>query len=213
MSSDRQLRDIPTAGRVVDCLRSAIVDAGAGLADVPQLLKQVIVEELWRERKSLQSDEHIQFKNFVEFIHAKPPEGLGCDLSTLKKLCRDDVEALDLLSHFSSVRARGGDRRSKNFKLNNVKFDLPATGNSVDYALDRLRRDRPDLHRAVLSGSISANRAMISAGFRKKKIQINADVFSFVKFISKNFSPDEITELVDRLNREINEKSCSTKRS
>lgn len=63
MGGKHQQKSLSNGERVVDCLWSAIVDAGSGLADVPQLLKQVIREGLWRERKSLQSDEQIQFKS------------------------------------------------------------------------------------------------------------------------------------------------------
>jgi hypothetical protein len=46
------------------------------------------------------------------------------------------------------------------------------TGNSKDYALRKLRRDRPDLHEKVLKGLISTNKAMLDAGFRKKQISV-----------------------------------------
>ncbi len=191
----------PKSDRIVDCLRSAIVDAGAGLADVPELLKRVIVEELWCERKNSQGENETTFTNFTDFVRAKPPEGLGCDLATLKKLCRDDVLTLELLAKVSCQRSHGGNRRSENFKFDNVKFEKPATGNSAQYGLDRLRRKRPDLHREVLSGSISVNRAMIKAGFRKEKIQLQLDVFSFAKFIKKRFSRTEISKLIELLKR------------
>lgn len=47
-------------------------------------------------------------------------------------------------------------------------------GTSVEYALRRLRKPeekggRPDLHARVLAGEISANAAMVEAGFRKPK--------------------------------------------
>jgi hypothetical protein len=42
-------------------------------------------------------------------------------------------------------------------------------GNSVDAALRRLRKSRPDLHARVLNGELSANAAMIEAGFRKPR--------------------------------------------
>jgi hypothetical protein len=41
-------------------------------------------------------------------------------------------------------------------------------GNSAAKALRRLRKDRPDLHKLVLEGKLSANKAMIEAGFRVK---------------------------------------------
>ena len=45
---------------------------------------------------------------------------------------------------------------------NDFEVDLTAA-----YAVRRLRKDRPDLHGRVLDGELSANAAMIEAGFRK----------------------------------------------
>jgi hypothetical protein len=63
----------------------------------------------------------------------------------------------------------GGDRRSDDFKHDNVMFETPATqGNSLSYTLNRLRRKSPELFNAVLAGDMSANAAAIQAGFRKQ---------------------------------------------
>jgi hypothetical protein len=40
-------------------------------------------------------------------------------------------------------------------------------GNSRTYALRRLAKDRPDLHAQCLAGEMTANAAMVQAGFRK----------------------------------------------
>jgi hypothetical protein len=40
-------------------------------------------------------------------------------------------------------------------------------GTTAAAALRRLRTQRPDLHALVLSGQVSANRAMVIAGFRR----------------------------------------------
>ncbi|CAN5759532.1 hypothetical protein BH20ACI4_BH20ACI4_20760 [soil metagenome] len=191
----------PKSDRVVDSLRSAIVDTGLGLADVPELLKQVIVEELWRARENSQGKNKIIFADFTDFVRAKAPEGLGYGIPTLKKLCRDNAQTLELLAKVSRRRSHGGDRRSENFKFNNFKFEKPATGNSSQYGLDRLRRMRPDLHPAVLFRKHSINCAMIKAGFRKEKIQLQLNVFSFAKFINKKFSRAEILKLIELLSR------------
>jgi hypothetical protein len=47
----------------------------------------------------------------------------------------------------------------------------PPTGNSVSYALRRLRKQRPDLYEQVKAGEQTANEAMVEAGFREKQIQ------------------------------------------
>ena len=41
-------------------------------------------------------------------------------------------------------------------------------GRGVTYILRRLKRDRPDLLKRVVSGELSANAAAVEAGFRKR---------------------------------------------
>jgi hypothetical protein len=41
-------------------------------------------------------------------------------------------------------------------------------GNSRTYAMRRLAKDRPDLHAQCLAGELTANAAMVQAGFRKR---------------------------------------------
>ncbi len=53
------------------------------------------------------------------------------------------------------------------------------TGTSTDYALRRLRKDRPDLHQRVLNKELSPNAAMIEAGFRVKTFTLPATACAF----------------------------------
>ena len=62
--------------------------------------------------------------------------------------------ALDALDK-ATVGGWGGDRKSEEIKLNNVNLDSGTeapVGNSNAYALRKLRKDRPDLHKQVLAG-------------------------------------------------------------
>jgi len=43
---------------------------------------------------------------------------------------------------------------------------LKQRGTSDEYAIAKLRQDRPDIHERVLAGEISANAGMVEAGFR-----------------------------------------------
>ncbi len=87
-------------------------------------------------------------RRVLDVVDGGPPEGLGAGIRTLKHLCRDDAEALDLLDRMTQT-PHGGDHKSDqaSIKFDNVQVDTPApTGNSKDAALRRLRKDRPDLH-------------------------------------------------------------------
>ena len=50
----------------------------------------------------------------------------------------------------------------------NVINTLSSQGNSKAYTVSRLKRDRPDLFEKVVAGELSANKAAIEAGFRRK---------------------------------------------
>ena len=100
----------------------------------------------------------------------------GADYKMLHRLCAGDAETLDLLAQASRSRKRGGDRRSESFKVDDGNFEPTKKGNSVEYALKRLRRQRPDLHRQVIEGKLSVNRAMIVASYRKRPLPISRDL-------------------------------------
>jgi len=137
--------EIVASNNMIDDLRSAITDGTAGLFDVPLLIKRVIENEVWRERFVLQTKEKTYFSSFEEFVKASPPEGLGTTIGQLQRLCADNLAVLDLLDRARSKSERGGDRRSDNFKRNNVTFETRKSGNSSVYSLRRLRKKRPDL--------------------------------------------------------------------
>jgi hypothetical protein len=58
-----------------------------------------------------------------------------------------------------------GTRTDLGDDINDVKA---AKGTSRAYTLSRLKRERPDLFAQVVAGKLSANKAAIRAGFRKK---------------------------------------------
>jgi hypothetical protein len=104
------------------------------------------------------------------------------DLRTLKNVCRDDPEALNLID-VATQREHGGDRS----KIDNVQLDPTPTGNSRDAALRRLRKDRPDLHKEVIAGKKTAHRAMVEAGFRKAPTALEAAKKAVAKLTEKEW--------------------------
>jgi hypothetical protein len=81
--------------RIVISLRSAVKDGWLGLEDVPDLIKKILRESLWRERVIQKTGELVRFESFVDFVKTKPLEGLGADVSMLQRMCGSDIEALD----------------------------------------------------------------------------------------------------------------------
>lgn len=153
--------------QVVDSLRDAMRRGEMGLQHVPGLIKRVIREEGWRDRVITRTGQRAQFRSFAEFVIADPLEGLGEDIDAIKKLCRDDKEALDLIDLATQNKVGRP-------VIGNIVTNRPE-GNSAEKALRRLRKDRPDLHAQVVEGRLSAHRAMVEAGFRHRTATIPID--------------------------------------
>jgi len=176
---------------VTDALGHAISSGEHGLGNVPGLLKKIIKEGCWRERYIRQTKQVVKFERFAEFVSAKPLEGLGADIKTLRRLCADDPEALDELE--KEIQGKnGGDRKSEEAKISlyNIKTDPAPSGTSQAAALRRLRKSAPKLHEKVIAGQMSANAAMVKAGFRPKTFTVPADIKKAAKVLVRNFNGD-----------------------
>ena len=86
----------------------------------------------------------------------------------LKAVIQDDAEALALFRE-AMVEGPGGDKKSEDRIItDNISNGLVDHGTSKAYTVSRLKRDRPDLFEKVVAGELSANKAAIEAGFRRK---------------------------------------------
>jgi hypothetical protein len=136
----------------------------------PAAITVVLRKDCWRRRYDKRLKRVIEFDRFEDFVTTPPLEGLGASIDLLRKMCQDDIEACDLIDRVTAGRW-GGDRKSehaiKDANSNLDELEKP-TGTTRRYALRRLRKDRPDLHARVLGGELSANAAMVEAGFRRK---------------------------------------------
>lgn len=185
---------------LITTLAKLVNSAGWDLQSLPGLVKRVITEEMWPERVVRITHETARFKSFAEFVTTPPPAGLGTNVETLERLCRDDAEALTLLRQVTT-RPRGGDTRSAEAAINtyNVSIDRNAHGNARAYTLDRLSRERPDLYQQVVDKELTANAAAIEAGWRKRKIQLEPEPQSVISFILRHFTAEERATIVRAL--------------
>lgn len=163
------------AWQIANALQKSMAEGEHGLAAVPKLVVKVVSEELWREIYCEPIKQTVKFKSFVEFVTSGLPEGLGATVRLLKNLCADNPAALDAIDMATANQPGNatGNNQHGTVDIVNISTSSRPTGNSHDAALRRLRKDRPDLHKRVIDGEISAHGAMVEAGFRKRPDPLN----------------------------------------
>lgn len=162
---------LKTTGTLVESLGSALRRGDHALGTVPELLKRILREGVWREFVT-QRGEHVEHQRFADFVVTPPLKGIGASIDLVRRVIADDKEALDLLDQ-ALQNPQGGDHsKSDNIRL---AQSSKQAGTSSDYALRKLRKDAPDLHAEVLEGNLSAHAAMVKAGFRPKTFTVRAD--------------------------------------
>lgn len=179
------------SGEVVGELRSLLY-AAQNLDAIADAIYTILKEELWCEFYDEVAHSVIKHETFASFVTSAPPEGLGTTIDRVKNLCRDNVPTLDLLDQ-AVTRKPGGDKRSGEYQTNhnNIMNDS-VQGTSEVYALRRLRKQAPELHKQVIDGELSANAAMVEAGFRKRYIQVPDDAEKAGKILRRHFTREEI---------------------
>lgn len=186
---------------LVEALGSSLRRTGNGLEAVPGLVKEVLREEAWREFVTPRG-ELVRHERFVDFVTTPPTKGLGASVDLIKRLVEPDPEAAGLLER-ELEEEHGGDRRSLDFKNNNVHLESGAAnpqGNSRSRALRKLRKDKPELHADVLAGRLSAHAAMVQAGFRPKTVSVPvSQPDSIAAALRRHLSPDDIARLIKLL--------------
>lgn len=153
----------------VQALRSGIADGKHGLALVPKAIMTIIETEAWREFVVEETGELVRYERFADFVTTKPLEGVGTDVETLRRLCRDDIEAMDALDRATANHAG----RPCN-SVESTELETPP-GQTTPGTLRRLRKDAPELHARVLQGELSPNAAAVAAGFRPQRVSVRVD--------------------------------------
>ena len=159
-------------GVVVSSAAQMLSHGQVNLEVFPGLIERIIDEEMWRQRAIPQKEWRmsLEFNSFVEFVKAKPLDGLGTTVKTLENLCRDRLEILEKIRD-ASVPTVGTNQYSEG----SDNITTREGGTSRADTLRRLRKDRPDLHARVLAGELSAHAAAIEAGFRHRTLTVPID--------------------------------------
>ena len=193
--------------RVIASMRVALRDGKTGLDGVPALIKRIIRENMWQDFAVAETGQVVHYDRFADFAKTEPLEGLGADVDTLKRLCHEDMEALDLIDRVTVAEqgAPAGNRNAVKLETNASIVSVCSGetevqhGNTRQYALRKLRKDAPELHAKVLAGEVSPHQAMIEAGFRRKTATIPLDPESAARAIIRHFEYDDLLTLVDLL--------------
>ena len=174
--------------QLVEGLQKAILAAPRDLNILRMSLGEVLRREPQAFTARLDPHRGKEFSyrpdEFRKFITDAIPEGLSSNEETLRRLLGECEERV--LFDLAIARGRGGANNphgcngapeaGDGINTDNVRVDsppahdrspAPAAGNSSSYAHRRLARARPDLLEKVKKGELSANAAMIEAGFRK----------------------------------------------
>jgi len=165
---------------LIQGLQDTIEDGKEGLDGVPKYIRKVIREKAWEIRVVRQTGEIIEFDTFTEFVEAHPPGGLNTTIDMLRRMCDEDPEAVRMLREVTTGKPgnpTGANQHTKDERgnvdnVNSSSSKERSSGNSKDYRLDRLHRERPDLYEKVVGDEMSAHAAAVEAGFATKTASV-----------------------------------------
>jgi hypothetical protein len=171
---------------LVESLESSIQRGGHALADVPGLLKRVLIEDAWREFVTRRG-ELVRHERFSGFVTSPPLGGLGADDALIDRIV--GTADPDLLRLLKKARKTGQGHRSD---LEQLPCDSQGSyDGGTGYVADRLAREAPDEYAAVQRGEKTINAASISAGIRRRRIPVRLDSpESAAETLRKHMSPD-----------------------
>ncbi len=176
--------------------------------EIPNLVKRVIAEEMWKEHQFERTGKVYQFENFRDFIETEPPGGLGSTLEQINYICRDDKEALDMIDQ--AVKNPVGKPKTV-YNIHSLEkrkthtYVRPA-GTSIQRGLRLLRERAKDnakiagIRDKVLSGEITVNAALIEAKLRVPRTSIPiGDIEAAANTLRRVFSDSELRQLIKKL--------------
>jgi len=139
--------------QIVEMLSQAIYRGAGALKYVPDLVRDLIIQDRWRRRVIRRTGELQMFVSFEEFVTTQPLEGLGTDIETLRSLCVNDPEVNRMIDHLVSNPA-------------SVKID------GVPFIVTYLEENYPDLAEQVIRGDLTPRQVAFEAGFQERRTRL-----------------------------------------
>lgn len=87
---------------IIEKVRQALEVSDHDISNVPNTLIKLNQDNGWRDRLR-NGNQRIRFDSFKEFISEPGPEGIGSSLDTLREVCEDSPDALDLIDQALSA--------------------------------------------------------------------------------------------------------------
>lgn len=206
--------DLSIRGDNVVLLSKQLRSSALNLSNIPYLILRLIRDEMWKEFKHPSAGQIIDNHNltFGEFVRAQPPNGLGVELKTIENILLVQTRAIDVndasiaeeaLNLFVHAVAEGEGVNLEplpDSAIDRVQSQINSVAQKTTYELGRLKRERLDLYQSVMRGEISAYRASIEAGFRKRRFSVpQGDIPAAAAVLKKKFSSDDIQILIREL--------------
>lgn len=167
--------------RLVDALGSAISDGETSLGQIPQILRKILEQDIWREFET-QMGKHVIYSRFEDFVITPPLNGLGTTMEFIKEIVSKDVE-LQMLLAKALRETHGGDRKSKDareIKESNGLFDFEEKKeekkrDQYGKRILQLQKKSPDLYAQVLAGEKTVHAASVEAKIDHPTMTVTLD--------------------------------------
>jgi hypothetical protein len=197
---------------VIDRVRAIHKEGNSEVAALRMGFLDIVREDIWKEHWNPLVKAVVQFDGLSDFITAPTPEGCGMGLDEFRRLFQDHAKEQAIIEEaLTPEKSEGNNKEGTNQhtptalgRLDNVKptrKEYP-DGNSRARALRSLRKHAPAQYERVKAGEVSAHKAMVEAGLRRKTITVPADVGGLIEALNRRLSNEDILTLRDGLRQE-----------
>jgi len=171
-----------------------------GLNAIPEMVAEIIENDRWMKRIIRDTGQPAEYTEgqFVNFVTDPPLKGLGLTLARLSQLVDSDPIVQDKVAKLAAGKKgkRPKKERDTDNRVINSSGRQSPVGNTRLAGLNRLRKDRPDLHRRVLDAELSVKQAKREAGWVKPTVEVRTDDMpSAARTLKRKLTDEQIAEL------------------
>lgn len=207
-------------GMAVRALQDALGKMETSLNVIPRLFLRVVRTDAWLHWIDAEHGEikHIP-SELRRFLEADKPHGCRTPIHIIERILRGTeawepyLEALRGERGGLQHESRDDTGRFAHNRHNVTVVDQPdvipiqprdytreaPTGNSVSYAVRRLKNNRPDLFEQVKTGELTAHGAMVAAGFKLRSITVDDDPERAARRLLRHFQGERLQALIAAL--------------